>query len=95
MYPTPAIAQDAGMPTAAFADFLYGACLRDWDAEGKRMQRIADRFDAADEVQITGVDTDITFSLAGRHGKVDAGDCEHARPARSSTARSRTRSTAS
>jgi aminopeptidase len=74
MYPTPAIAQDAGMSTAAFADFLYRACLRDWDAEGERMQRIADRFDAADEVRIVGVDTDLTFSLAGRPGKVDAGD---------------------
>jgi aminopeptidase len=73
MYPTPAIAQDAGMSTTAFADFLYDACLRDWDAEGERMQRIADRFDAADEVRIVGVDTDLTFSLAGRHGRVDAG----------------------
>jgi aminopeptidase len=74
MYPTPALAQDAGMTTAAFADFLFGACLRDWDAEGERMQRIADRFDAADEVRIVGVETDITFSLAGRQGQVDAGD---------------------
>jgi aminopeptidase len=74
MYPTPAIAQDAGMTTAAFADFLYEACLRDWDAEAERMRRIADRFDAAEEVRIVGVDTDIAFSLAGRHGKVDAGD---------------------
>jgi aminopeptidase len=73
MYPTPAIAQDAGMTTAAFADFLYSACLRDWDAEGERMRRIADRFDAADEVRIVGADTDISFSLAGRHGEVDAG----------------------
>jgi aminopeptidase len=73
MYPTPAIAQDAGMTTAAFADFLYGACLRDWDAEGERMRRIADRFDEAEEVRIVGVDTDLSFSLAGRHGKVDAG----------------------
>jgi aminopeptidase len=74
MYPTPALAQDAGMSTAAFADFLYGACLRDWDAEGERMQRIADRFDAADEVRIVGVETDLALSLAGRHGEVDAGD---------------------
>jgi aminopeptidase len=73
MYPTPAIAQDAGMTTAAFADFLYSACLRDWDAEGERMRRIADRFDRADEVRIVGVDTDISFSLADRHGEVDAG----------------------
>jgi len=74
MYPTPALAQEAGMTTAAFADFLYGACLRDWDAEGERMRRIADRFDAAEDVRIVGVDTDLTFSLAGRHGEVDAGD---------------------
>jgi aminopeptidase len=73
MYPTPAIAQDAGMPTAAFADFLYGACLRDWDAEGARMQRIADCFDGGDQVRIVGSGTDISFSLAGRHGQVDAG----------------------
>jgi aminopeptidase len=73
MYPTPALAQEARMTTEAFADFLYGACLRDWDAEAERMRRIADRFDAADQVRIVGVDTDLTFSLAGRHGEVDAG----------------------
>jgi aminopeptidase len=73
MYPTPGTAQDAHMSTEAFADFLYGACLRDWDAEGARMRRIADRFDAGDEVRIVGAATDLTFSIAGRHGDVDAG----------------------
>ena len=33
------------MATDEFADFLYGACLLDWDAERVRMQRYADRFD--------------------------------------------------
>jgi aminopeptidase len=74
MYPTPALAQDAGMTTEAFADFLYSACLRDWDAEAARMRRIADRFDAADEVRIVGVETELTFSIAGRRGEVDGGD---------------------
>ena len=37
------------------------------------MRRIADRFDAADHVRIVGHETDIRFSLAGRHGKVDDG----------------------
>jgi aminopeptidase len=74
MYPTPALAQDAVMTTEAFADFLYRACLRDWDAEAARMRRIADRFDAADEVRIVGVDTELTFSIAGRRGEVDGGD---------------------
>jgi len=72
-YPTPALAQDAGMSTREFADFLYAACLRDWDAERVRMQRYADRFDAADEVRIVGEGTDLRLSLAGREMKVDAG----------------------
>ena len=72
-YPTPALAQEAGMGTAEFADFLYGACLLDWDAERERMQRYADRFDAADEVRIVGAETDLRLSLAGRAMEVDAG----------------------
>jgi aminopeptidase len=72
-YPTPALAQDAGMSTRAFEDFLYGACLLDWDAERDRMSRYAERFDAADEVRIVGAETDLTLSIEGRTGRVDAG----------------------
>ena len=72
-YPTPALAQEAGMSTEDFADFLYGACLLDWDAEAERMQRHADRFDAAEQVRIVGAETDLTLSVAGRDAKVDAG----------------------
>ena len=72
-YPTPALAQEAGMSTDEFADFLYAACLRDWDAERERMQRYADRFDAADEVRIVGAETDLRLSIAGRSMQVDAG----------------------
>ncbi len=61
------------MPLGEFEDFLYGACLLDWDAEGARMRRAADRFDAADEVRIMGAGTDLTLSLAGRRGQVDDG----------------------
>ena len=72
-YPTPALAQDAGMSTAEFADFLYGACLLDWDAERERMSRYAARFDAAEQVRIVGEGTDLTLSIAGRTMHVDAG----------------------
>ena len=72
-YPTPALAQDAGMAVEGFEDFLFGACLRDWDAERERMSRYAERFDGADEVRIVGDGTDVTLSLAGRSGQVDAG----------------------
>jgi aminopeptidase len=72
-YPTPALAQEAGMSTEAFADFLFGACLLDWDAERERMQHYADRFDAAEQVRIVGGETDLTLGIAGRTMKVDAG----------------------
>jgi aminopeptidase len=72
-FPCPALAQDADMGLTAFEDFLYGAVLLDWDAEGEKMRRIADRFDRANEVRIVGDETDLRFSLEGRHGEVDDG----------------------
>ena len=74
-YPTPALAQDAGMATGAFADLLYDAVLQDWDAIGEQMRRHADRFDAADEVRIVGDGTDLRLSLAGRRMRADAKGC--------------------
>ena len=71
-YPGPAHAQEAGMSTDEFADFLYGAVLLDWEAERERMQRYCDRFDAASEVRIVGAGTDLRLSLQGRKGEVDA-----------------------
>ena len=61
------------MATDDFADFLFGACLLDWKAEGERMQRYADRFDAASEVHIVGERTDLRLGIAGRTMLVDAG----------------------
>ena len=71
-FPTPALAQDAGMGIRAYADFLYGAVLVDWDALAERMRQIADRFDGAELVRVTGEGTDLSFSLSGRRGCVDA-----------------------
>jgi aminopeptidase len=72
-YPTPAGAQDAGMSVGEYEDFIFEAVLRDWDGEAERMRRIADVFDATDVVRIVGPGTDLTLSLAGRTGEVDAG----------------------
>jgi aminopeptidase len=72
-YPTPALAQDADLPLAEFADFLYGACLLDWAAEHERMSRYAKRFEAAQEVRIVSGDTDLRLALGDRPFVVDAG----------------------
>ena len=71
-FPTAAIAQDAGMTLSQFEDFYWGALLIDWEELAAKMRGIAERFDAADEVRIVGDETDLRFSLAGRHGLVDA-----------------------
>jgi aminopeptidase len=72
-YPTPALAQEAGMGLRAFEDFLFGACLLDWDELGVTMRRLADRLDAAEELRIVGDGTDLTLSLAGRRAILSDG----------------------
>ena len=72
-YPTPALAQEAGMSLAEFEDFLFGACLLDWDAERERMSRFAQRFEQAEEVRVVGEGTDLRLNVAGRRFQVDAG----------------------
>jgi aminopeptidase len=72
-YPVAAGAQDAGMTLPEYEQFIFDSVLLDWDAEGERMRKIADVFDAADEVRIVGTGTDLTLSLAGREGAVDDG----------------------
>lgn len=72
-WPTPALAQDAGMDTDGFAEFLYGSVLLDWSAESEKMQRIKERFDRASEVRIVGDGTDIRIGVEGREGLIDDG----------------------
>lgn len=73
VYPTLALAQEAGMSLAEYEDFVFGACLLDWPEEGRRMRRVADRFDRARTVRVVGDGTDLTMSLEGRSGRVGEG----------------------
>jgi aminopeptidase len=70
-FPTEAGAEAAGMTLDEYTEFILGACLRDWDAEERRMRRYGDRFDAAEEVRIVGAGTDIRLGVAGRQCDVD------------------------
>ena len=72
-FPTAWFARQAGLSLAEYEDLFYDACLRDWDAEGRRMQPILARFDRAEQVRIVGDGTDLTLSLAGRTGAIDDG----------------------
>jgi aminopeptidase len=72
-FPCRALAQEAGLTEAQFAEFVYGACLLDWDELARSMAPIKAQFDATEEVRLAGDGTDLTFSLAGRAGMIDDG----------------------
>lgn len=73
IFPTQALAQEAGMTLRRFEDFFYDACLVDWDAVGERIRGYADVFDAASEVRIVGPGTDLRLSIEGRSAALDRG----------------------
>lgn len=72
-FPTTGAAQDAGMTLAQFEDFLYGACLLDWDAEVESWRRVVEPFEEGEEIRIVGAGTDLTLSIAGRPPQLDDG----------------------
>jgi aminopeptidase len=72
-YPTAAAAEEAGMSLEDYTDFVFDACLLDWDAEEQRMSEIKERFDRGRTVRIVGEGTDLTLGIEGREGVVSAG----------------------
>ncbi|MFB6204027.1 MAG: aminopeptidase [Candidatus Nanohaloarchaea archaeon] len=68
-YPTDSLAQNAGMPTPEFEDFVFSSVVDvDWDELEERNQEIKQVFDEADEVRIVSEGTDLTMSLENRDG---------------------------
>jgi aminopeptidase len=73
-WPTPAMAQRAGMSTEAFEDFYFDVCTFDYARMEAAMQPLAELMDRTDRVRILGPnDTDLTFSLAGMSSYKSAG----------------------
>ncbi len=73
VYPTPALAQDAGMSTTEFTEFVAMACgLNEpdpaafWTALSHTQQGIVDRLNQVKTVQYFSDHMDITFSVDGR-----------------------------
>ncbi len=64
-WPTPSMAQAAGMSTEDFEDFYFRCCLADYEELNKAMEKLAARMMKADKVHIVGPGTDLTFSIKG------------------------------
>jgi aminopeptidase len=64
-WPSPSMAQQAGMSTEAFEDFYFKVCLLDYKALIPAMNALKKLMDQTDEVHITGPGTDLRFSIKG------------------------------
>ncbi|MGH3131385.1 MAG: aminopeptidase [Gaiellaceae bacterium] len=60
-YPCQAFADESGLSLPELEDVMFGACLRDWDAEAARMEPLRARLERARVVRIVGEDTDHHF----------------------------------
>lgn len=74
-YPTNALAQDAEMSLTEFEDFVYGSTIKDWAKEKKKMEKLQKLCDKTDKVRIVGKETELTFSIKGRHAVIGDGSC--------------------
>lgn len=64
-YPSPAMAQNAGMSEAAFEDFFFDVCTLDYAAMSKAMDPLVALMEKTDKVRIVGPGTDLSFSIKG------------------------------
>ena len=66
VHPTRSLAQQAGLSYEAYADFVYDAVLRDWEALAEEMARMKALLDGGSEVRLVTEGTDLTMSIDGR-----------------------------
>jgi len=64
-WPTPAMAQQAGMSTEAFEEFYLRVCTLDYSLLGPGMAALKKLMDATDRVHLKGPGTDLRFSIKG------------------------------
>ena len=73
-WPTPSMAQLAGMSTEAFEDFYFEVCTLDYRKLQPGMKALKTRMDKADRVEIKGPGTDLRFSIKGIGAVICGGD---------------------
>lgn len=64
-YPTPSMAQAAGMSSEAFESFYFDVCTADYAQMARDQEPLVKRMEAADRIHIEGPGTDLRFSIQG------------------------------
>lgn len=64
-WPTPSMAQQAGLSTEKFEDFYFRVCTLDYARMRPGMKALVDLMSKTDRVHVKGPGTDLTFSIKG------------------------------
>ncbi|MFN2475553.1 MAG: aminopeptidase [Chthoniobacterales bacterium] len=73
-WPTPSMAQQAGMSTEAFEDFYFDVCTLDYRKLQPGMKALKALMDKTDQVELRGPGTDLRFSIKGIGSVICGGD---------------------
>src|ERR1051326_5254085 len=73
-WPTPSMAQLAGMSTEAFEDFYFDVCTLDYAKLQPGMKALKALMEKTDRVEIKGPGTDLRFSIKGIPAVICGGD---------------------
>jgi aminopeptidase len=73
-WPSPSMAQSAGMSTEAFENLYFEVCTMDYPKMAKAMAPLERRMKKAGQVRLRGPGTELTFSIKGLGAKMCKGD---------------------
>jgi len=73
-FPCMSLAQEAEMSFNEYENFVFKACLNDWNKLGKRLNKIAKNFEKGKEVELKGENVDLKFSIKGKNCIADCGE---------------------
>jgi aminopeptidase len=73
-WPTPSMAQAAGLSTEAFENLYFDVCTMDYARMARAMTPLEKRMKRADRVHLKSPGTDLTFSIKGIGAKMCKGD---------------------
>jgi len=70
-FPCLSLAQEAEMSLTEYENFVYQACLQDWNKIGKKINRILNKFKKGKQVYLIGENVDLKFRIHGNKAKSD------------------------
>lgn len=73
-FPCQALAQEAEMDLTEYENFVYSACLQDWNKIGKQMDKILKKFKANSNVHLIGENINLKMLVHGHKAVADKGE---------------------